>query len=157
MARELLEYFNERCQIQQDGCIYWIGTLSKRGYGDVHKNKIGRVYGVTSAHRLAYLLHYGTIPNDKIICHKCNVPKCVNIEHLYAGSLSDNLNDCYRANRRRSFKGENHPYAKLTERDVLEIRDLRTYGYSCAWIAPYYNVCNGTIKDIHTKKSWGWL
>lgn len=157
MAREFEKYFVDRCISQQDGCIYWGGNINNHGYGDVHRNKIGKRYGVGTAHRLSYILHYGSIPDGRVICHKCNIRRCVNIDHLYAGSLTDNLNDCYKAKRRRSFKGENHPYSKLTAKDVHEIRDLYKYGYSAAWIAPNYSVCGGTIRDIHNKKSWGWL
>ncbi len=45
------------------------------------------------AHRASWVIHYGEIPAGKKICHKCDVPSCVNPDHLFMGSIRDNFND----------------------------------------------------------------
>ena len=46
-----------------------------------------------SAHRMAWLLTTGKIPNDMLVLHKCGNPRCANPNHLYLGSRSDNMRD----------------------------------------------------------------
>lgn len=65
-------------------CWFYIGLLNNRGYGKV---------GNSTAHRLSYKLHIGRIPNGRFICHKCDVPNCVNPKHLFLGTHSDNMKD----------------------------------------------------------------
>ena len=57
-----------------------------------------------SAHRLAYKLAYGEIPTNKVICHHCDNPSCINPEHLWAGTQSENIVDAYKKGRKRAKK-----------------------------------------------------
>ena len=114
------------------GCWLWVagscslqpGSSGRYGafYVPSEKRNIG-------AHRVSWLLYRGELPNKAVVCHKCDTPSCVNPEHLFLGSHRDNTRDCMnkgRATAWRSFdsKGERNPNAKLSNRQVLEIRSL---------------------------------
>jgi len=71
------------------GCWLWTAGNYRDNYGFFFLPE-KKIY---FAHRASYYFFKGEIPKDKIICHKCNTPECVNPQHLYAGSLSDNQND----------------------------------------------------------------
>ena len=67
-----------------DDCWNWIGSVSSRGYGR---------FDGTVAHRISWMIHNGYIPDDKLCLHKCDNPLCVNPNHLYIGTQSDNMYD----------------------------------------------------------------
>lgn len=69
------------------GCWLWLGSTDKLGYGKVS------VQGHFLAHRLAYAETHGDIPEGLLVLHKCDVPSCVNPDHLYIGDDQDNMND----------------------------------------------------------------
>src|SRR5690348_7112088 len=86
-----------------DGCWIWRGTMNGVGYGvfwlpmGKPRNANSRVY----AHRLSYEMHEGKIPDGMFICHRCDNPACVNPDHLFLGTQSDNMTDCSRKGRLR--------------------------------------------------------
>lgn len=70
-----------------DECLEWNGCL-RAGYGAV---KIG---GVTySTHRISYILFRGPIADGLFVCHKCDNRKCINPNHFFVGTNSDNMKD----------------------------------------------------------------
>lgn len=95
-ARPLLERFTEKIEKAPDGCWLWRGGVDKEtGYG-----KIGTsAYVVTGAHRVSYKLFVGDIPEGLDVCHKCSVRRCVNPDHLYAGTRKENMQQALRENR----------------------------------------------------------
>lgn len=69
------------------GCWLWIARLGgKRPYLNVNGKP-------TCAYRYSYERFNGPIPEGLMICHKCNVPMCVNPDHIYAGTAADNTRD----------------------------------------------------------------
>ena len=73
-----------------DDCWLWTGTLYRNGYGNLWDPAAGRKVLV---HRYSYELHNGPIPDGLMVCHSCDVRHCVNPEHLWVGTASDNLGD----------------------------------------------------------------
>lgn len=76
-------------------CWIWKGSLFTSGYGRFGiNNKSFR------AHRISYYLYNGTISKEKLICHRCDNPKCVNPKHLFEGTPKDNTHDMLKKGRK---------------------------------------------------------
>jgi HNH endonuclease len=105
------------------------------------------------SHRIVWQLYNGEILNNLCVCHHCDNPACVNIDHLFLGTPSDNQRDSFNKKRGRipNQKGEEHSGVKLTEKDVLEIRESSLTGRALAKI---YNVCPNQISLIRLRKNW---
>lgn len=75
-------------------CWEWLGCFDTAGYGLIKESNGSRnCHKTYKAHRLSYMLFYGLIPDGLCILHKCNNTKCVNPEHLYAGTKLQNAHD----------------------------------------------------------------
>ena len=132
-----------------DSCWVWSSNRDRYGYGRFH----GAVNGVLTkfAHRYSYMLHKGTIPEGMLVCHKCDTPACVNPEHLFLGTDSDNMNDKISKGRHRAAFGEDAGRAILTEAQVRAILiDPRPH----TAIAADYGVKGATIGSIKQRVSW---
>lgn len=94
---------------------------------------------------------YGPILKGKRILHKCDIPACINLDHFFLGTQRDNIKD--RNSKNRQAKGE-HNHSKLTEKEVLQIR--QEFGTQKE-IAAKYGVGCTTISSIKRRKKWAWL
>jgi hypothetical protein len=128
-------------------CWLWTGRVSQTyGYFDVGGK-------ARLAHRFAYELWKGPIPDGMVMRHKCDEPTCVNPEHLETGTQQDNVDDCIERGRRRYNKGQNHHNSKISDDEVREIRVLSGF-YSKRELAEMYNVSTYPIYTIlhHIRK-----
>ncbi len=111
--------------------------------------------------RKAYIKVYGSIPEGLVIRHKCDNNICVNPDHLEPGTLKQNQQDRIRNNTNPI--GTRNGRAKLTEKEVLEIRALHNPGYrynkvgrtgNCELLSKKYNVTSSLISQIVLRKAW---
>jgi hypothetical protein len=137
-------------------CWRWTGGVFSNGYGQF---RLGRKKA--RAHRAAYELLVGNIPKDKIVCHRCDNPVCVNPEHLFLGTHADNARDRDEKGRGgfvqpAPMPGEKNPSARLTAEDVLAIRAAwpRT---TQAVLAKQYGVAPTTISAVVRRETWSSL
>jgi hypothetical protein len=128
------------------GCWLWTKYLGATGYGRIRND--GQRYG---AHRYSWEIHRGEIPAGMCVLHKCDTRPCVNPDHLFLGTKTDNANDRTQKGRGRGQPGESHYMAKLTEADVAAIRsDPRLQRI----IAKDYGVTQPAISLIKRQARW---
>lgn len=146
-----LEQFMSRC-VPVGACIEWGGTIAPNGYGRISTGKTKR----EAAHRVSWRLHGHPDPGDLDLCHTCDNRKCVNPAHLFAGTRSDNMRDAREKGRLRTpnNKGALSHRAKLSEHDVVLIRQARAAGESQKSVAARYGVDPSLVGQIHRRKIW---
>lgn len=132
------------------GCWIWQRSFNVvNGYA-----AIGTPDGrVTVGHRVVWRLWNGEIPKGMFVCHKCDVPACLNPEHLFLGTAKDNSQDCVRKGRHKhaTFYGENHPNALLTN---VQVREIRSSPISRAAASSHYGVSKSTIKAVRLRQNY---
>jgi hypothetical protein len=144
-----LDEYLARTEPNDKGCLLWQGANNGRGYGRVYfKGKYRQL------HRVIYELVNGEIPKFKFILHTCDEPSCINIDHLYMGTLSENSLDRERRNRIQRHVREEHPLAKLNWEAVKVIRYFIRKGYGPQTIANAYRMPCGTIHNVAVNKTW---
>lgn len=134
-----LERFNGKWEaVTETGCWIWTGSNNHR-YGVLNSTDNGR-NTTRRAHRVSYELFVGAIPEGMVICHKCDVPLCVNPAHLFAGTQADNLADA-RAKGRIKINP-----CKLSDNDVASILSRRHGGYINT--SRHFGINSSTVRDI---------
>jgi predicted XRE-type DNA-binding protein len=151
VTREWAERFAAKVGKQdKDGCIPWLGSRLPKGYGAI---KVPKQRRQEYAHRLAWRIHHGDIPDGVQVLHRCDHPWCVNVDHLFLGSQADNMADM-KAKSRSTIGGRN-PNVRLLATDVVKIKAmLRTGAFSQREIGLIFGVAQVTINKIATGKTW---
>ena len=128
------------------GCWLWAAFIRPDGYGCIkHSRK------TIMAHRAAWIVYYGEIPNGMNVLHKCDVRCCVNPDHLWLGTDRDNVVDMEAKGRGVRIFGSRHVNSKLTEAQVSAIRDdCRAYTI----IAGEYGISPQTVCKIKVRRTW---
>lgn len=126
-------------------CWYWYGAMHKLGYG------LMNALGESKAHRISWRLHKGEIPDGLFVLHKCDVRNCVNPDHLFLGTQTDNMRDMVNKNRHRKTgpKGEDNCRSKLTNMEAQSIREEFATGViTQAELSRKYNLSPMTISRL---------
>ncbi len=128
-------------------CAEWTGAKNRRGYGVAWNGE-----NTILAHRFAWELIYGAIPDGLYVLHKCDNPSCCNTSHLFLGTHADN--QCDKINKGRQSRGTDRYFAKLSDADIPEIRSLLKQGVVQTLIAKKYEVSRRVIGKIKQGKAW---
>ena len=130
-------------------CWEWQRGCDGDGYGAMKVS--GRQWG---AHRLAWTLTHGPIPEGMFVCHTCDNPPCCNPGHLFLASSAGNVADRVQKDRSARQRGSVHGMAKLTEADVREIRRERDSGVLLKDLAERFGITVGCVHLIATNQTW---
>jgi len=170
LKQHMVENFWSHVEIGAADCWHWNGPVNNAGYGKLHvpsqlRHSVDHVY----AHRFSFELHYGKIASGLYVCHTCDVPNCVNPNHLFAGTPADNIHDAQAKGRMRKaapkekrppfppphYRGERNPLAKLTDGIVIEARQRYKSGeWSMRKLAAAYGVSKRCIQFAIRGTTW---
>lgn len=141
---------------RSESCWVFKGRKDDKGYGRI--GFMGR--SNLGAHRISWMLTNGDVPIGNCVLHRCDNPPCCNPDHLFIGTNRDNVVDRQTKGRSKNLftsradhpavlrSGQRHWRAKLTDIQVLEIRRLRSVGFTHSNIAEQFGVNPATISRI---------
>ena len=130
-----------------DGCWLWTGSVERNGYARMEVRLDEREL----VHRIAWALIHGPIPDNMCVLHRCDVRHCVNPAHLFLGTKGENNTDRRDKGRNDDRRVPKNPLAKLTDEQVIEIRNA-TLGSRA--LAKLYPVSARTIRKLRSGFGW---
>jgi len=138
-----MEWLRARVSEESNGCWRWTKSIMAHGYGQARVNNEH-----VTAHRAAFFIANGYWPT--VGRHKCDNKWCANPEHIEDGTIGDNNRDM--AERGNLHRGQDHEWSKLSDAQVVEIRELLAEGVTQTVIAKRYGVAQPTVSNIKTGK-----
>lgn len=126
-----------------DECWLWKACVTESGHGRIRVgDKIKR------AHRVAYEIFVEPIPPGDVVRHTCDVPNCINPNHLLAGTRQDNVDDMVKRGRNRNG------WAKITPEDAENIRERLALGEPKSEVAARYKLSVEHVRRIEKREVW---
>lgn len=132
-------------------CWVWTGAKGAWGYGRLTVKAQRKL-----AHRFSFEIANGPIPKGMFVLHRCDNPSCVRPDHLRMGTPKENTQDMY-VRRRAALmgpKGESNSHAKLTEAQVIQIRNRFSRGELIVRMAAEFGMDVTSVSKIVNGRSW---
>lgn len=152
--KELVLFRSKVAAPNANGCTEWNAARQSLGYGAFG---VGRQ--VFAAHRVAWFIATGEEPGERVICHRCDNPPCVNPAHLFAGSMRENSRDMVSKGRHKvpaPRLGVAHHAAKLTVEQVVDLRaQYAAGGLNVRAAARSIGVSPRTLFQALAGRTWG--
>jgi hypothetical protein len=149
-AEERARFLSKVIPEPNTGCWLWLGSLSEGGYGSLKLRKNTR-----TAHKVMYVTEYGAVPPGQYVCHRCDMPACVNPRHLYAGTPKENSADRDRKGRSnvgphpgQNLRGDRNGNAKLSDKAVVKLRALHSAGATYRDLQLLFSISRSQVKNI---------
>jgi hypothetical protein len=163
MNEQQIKKFWDKVNIKSENdCWEWIASYRLNGYGAFKTKE--KTHG---SHRLAYELTYGIITDNTLnVCHKCDNRKCVNPNHLFLGTQSENMKDCLNKGRLvipegQRFKKGNIPKNRIMSEEIAneiynEIINRRKLKekLNLKQLSIKYNISYESIRDISCGRTY---
>jgi hypothetical protein len=161
--RSTMERFLEKVTPEPNtGCWLWTGYLNEKrgGYGTFARGNGEWRKGGLRAHRAAWTLFRGPIPDGLAVCHRCDFPPCVNPDHLFLGTIQDNVDDMRRKGRANPTapahvrRGTEVPQARLNDQLVASARRRAAAGEGPRAMAADFGVDESVLGRAIRGATW---
>lgn len=139
-----------------NGCRLWLASTNiEHGAGQFGTTESN----ASIAHRVAWRLTYGPIPDGMNVLHRCDIRPCVEPTHFWLGTQADNMQDMATKGRalgtHEDTGGENNAAATLTWERVRKMRELRAkHGFTYDQLAEKFGISKSQVSHIITGKQW---
>jgi hypothetical protein len=120
---------------EEDECWVFKGSKGNYGYGQVREGR-----KLHRAHVVIYESINGPLKTGMKVLHSCDNPPCCNPHHLRSGTQLENVQDMHAKGRARKAKGLENGRAKLSDKQVAEIRYLRGEGIGPTELAKQFGI-----------------
>ncbi len=146
-------YLYARFSVAENGCWNWTGKPNADGYGQFQcREFFNGKKSATAASRASWVIHFGSIADDILVCHTCDNRMCVNPAHLFLGAPVDNSADM--KNKNRQQRGESRWNAIISPEQAFEIRWLRASGWKIQPIADKYGLSYNGTHMVTSGRAW---
>ena len=137
-----------------NGCLEYAGAHNAFGYGVIRARRDDGTHTMVAAHRAAWTVTHGAIPDGMLVLHRCDNPPCCNPDHLFLGTDADNMADkCSKGRQSREFE---LPHTKLSDAQVADLRhEYATSGLSQYALARQYGISQSHVSFIVNHKVRG--
>ena len=143
--------FWPKVEVSEEGCWPWTGAVNEDGYGLVWDGR------AVQAHRVAWRLTFGPIPEGIHVLHHCDNPPCQRPDHLFLGTHKMNMEDRQAKGRQAvgdatAQWGMTNGQVKFTTEQVVEIRRARAFGALLRHISAEYGISMAQASRIGSGK-----
>ena len=146
-----VQRFLKKIKKDENGCWLWQAGRTKGRQGRQYGKHFTDDKKTVSSHRFSYSNFVDKIPKGMFVCHKCDVPLCVNPEHLFLGTHKDNMRNMVNKKRQHIAYGGKMHTSKLTD---LQAREILDSDKSILELCNEYNVSRITIVRILKRETY---